>query len=96
MLKKYFLITESGARVFVGYKVKNLDHLNELGYHVSPLTVEYYTKARRKGVVYISKTGYGKATEVDLFDNKGMLIGTAYKNKEGVKNDQRKIGNTNF
>lgn len=82
MLKKYFLITESGKRVFVGFKVKSLDHLEELGYHCSPLTVEYYTKARKKGVVYISKTGYGKAAEVDLFDNKGMMIGTAYKNRK--------------
>ena len=87
MLKKYFLITESGKRVFVGYKVKNLDHLNELGYHLSPLTVEYYTKARRKGVVYISKTGYhSKEAEVFIFDNKGMMIGTAFKNREGEKN----------
>ena len=85
MLKKYFLITESGARVFVGYKVKNLDHLNELGYHVSPLTEDYFFKARKRGTVYISKEGYGKATEVFIFDNKGMMIGTAYKNKEGVK-----------
>lgn len=87
MLKKYYLKLESGTRVFVGFKVKNLDHLNELGYHVSPLMVEHYTKARRKGVVYISKTGYGKAAEVDLFDNKGMMIGTAYKNKEGEIHD---------
>lgn len=83
MLKKYYLKTESGARVFVGYKVKNLDHLNELGYHISPLTEEYYRKARKKGVVYISKTGYhSKEAEVFIFDNKGMMIGTAYKNKD--------------
>lgn len=81
------MITESGKRVFVGYKVKSLDHLDQLGYHVSPLTVDYYTKARRKGVVYISKTGYhSKGTEVFLFDNKGMMIGTAFKNREGEKN----------
>lgn len=84
MLKKFFLVTESGPRVFVGYKVKNLDHLNELGYHVSPLTVEYFIKARKRGTVYISKTGFhSKETEVFLFDNKGMMIGTAYKNREG-------------
>lgn len=83
MLKKYFLITESGKRVFVGYKVKSLDHLDQLGYHVSPLTVEYYTKSRRKGVVYISKTGYHRReTEVFLFDNKGQQFGIAYKNKD--------------
>lgn len=81
MLKKYYLKLESGARCFVGFKVKSLDHLDELGYHCSPLTVEYYTKARKKGVVYISKDGYGKAAEVDLFDNKGMVIGTAFKNR---------------
>lgn len=88
MLKKYFLITESGARVFVGYKVKNLDHLNELGYHVSPLTKDYFFKARKRGTVYISKTGYhSREKEVFLFDNKGMMIGTAYKNREGEKHD---------
>lgn len=88
MLKKYYLTNEAGNRIFVGYKIKNLEHLHLMGYHVSPLTEEYFIKARKRGTVYLSKTGYhSKETEVFFFDNKGIMIGTAYKNKEGGQND---------
>lgn len=86
MLKKYYLTNEAGNRIFVGYKVKNFDHLNELGYHVSRTFEEDFLKARKGGTVYISHAEYDRQEkEVSLFNNQGLYIATAYKNKDGVK-----------
>lgn len=97
MLKKYYITNEAGNRIFVGYKVKSLESLNDLGYHISRTFEEDFLKARKRGTVYISHAEYNRQErEASLFNNQGLYIATAYKNKDGVKNDQRKIGNPNF
>lgn len=80
-LKEYYLAHEgTGEAVFVGYKVKSLDELEELGYRVSRSAEEDFLKARRRGVVYISREQY-EALEASafLFNNKGLLVAVAYR-----------------
>lgn len=78
-LKEYYLAHEgTGERVLVGYKVTSLDHLEELGYRVSRTAEEDFLKARRRGVVYISRSQYDAAEgSAFLFNNKGMMIAVA-------------------
>ena len=80
-LKEYYLAHEgTGEAVLVGYKVKSLDELEELGYRVSRSAEEDFLKARRRGVVYISREQY-EALEASafLFNNKGLLVAVAYR-----------------
>jgi len=80
-LKEYYLAHEgTGEPVLVGYKVKNLEELEELGYRVSRSAEEDFLKARRRGVVYISREQY-EALEASalLFNNKGLLVAVAYR-----------------
>lgn len=81
MLKEYYLAHEgTGERVLVGYQVKSLDHLEELGYHVSRTSEEDFLKARQRGTVYISHSQYDAAeASAFLFNNKGMMIAVAYR-----------------
>lgn len=80
-LKEYYLAHEgTGEAVLVGYKVESLDELEELGYRVSRSAEEDFLKARRRGVVYISREQY-EALEASafLFNNKGLLVAVAYR-----------------
>lgn len=87
MLREYFLLKEdTGERVLVGYKVKDLTELEAMGYRVSRTAIEDFTKARKKGTVYISKREYDAGEEIALlFNNKGMMIASATKMKGGEK-----------
>lgn len=82
-LKEYYLAHEgTGERVLVGYKVKNLD---ELGYRVSRSAEEDFLKAKRRGVVYISKSQYDAAEpEAVLYNSKGSMIAVAYRLKQDL------------
>ncbi|SFE37235.1 hypothetical protein [Trichococcus pasteurii] len=82
-LKKYYLAHEgTGEPVLVGYKVKNLEELEELGYRVSRSAEEDFLKTRRRGLVYISRGQYDAAEpEAALYNNKGMQIAVAYRIK---------------
>ena len=58
-LKEYYLAHEgAGERILVGYQVKSLDHLEELGYRISRTAEEDFLKTRRRGLVYISRPQY--------------------------------------
>ena len=80
-LKEYYLAHEgTGERVLVGYKVKSLGELEELGYRLSRSAEEDFRKARRGGVVYISRSQYDAVEgSAFLFNNKGMMIAVAYR-----------------
>lgn len=80
-LKEYYLAHEgTGERVLVGYKVKSLDELEELGYRVSRSAEEDFLKARRRGVVYIGRQQYESLeASAFLFNNKGLLVAVAYR-----------------
>lgn len=85
-LKEYYLAHEgTGERVLVGYKVSSLDHLEELGYRVSRTAEEDFLKARRRGVVYISRSQYDAAEpEAVLYNNKGSMFAVAYRLKQDL------------
>lgn len=80
-LNEYYLAHEgTGKQILVGYRIRDLEHLEELGYRVSRSAVEDFLKARRRGVVYISREQYEAAEEsASLFNNKGMMIAVAYR-----------------
>jgi hypothetical protein len=82
-LNEYYMAHDgTGQRVLVGYRVADLDHLGELGYRVSRSAEEDFLKARKKGVVYLSKDAYEAAEDsVFLYNNKGMQIAVAYRLK---------------
>lgn len=82
-LNEYYLAHEgTGKPIFVGYKVKDLDHLAELGYRVSRSAEEDFIKGRKHGVVYLSKDAYEAAEpEVFLYNSKGSMIAVAYRLK---------------
>ena len=87
MLKEYFLLKEdTGERVLVGYAVPNLTVLEGVGYRISRTAIEDFTKARKRGTVYISKREYDAGEEIALlFNSKGIMIASATKMKGGDK-----------
>ena len=87
MLKGYYLTKEdTGERVLVGYKVKDLAELEAIGYRVSRTAIEDFTKARKKGTVYIGKREYDAGERIALlFNSKGIMIASATKMKGGEK-----------
>lgn len=80
-LNEYYLSHEgTGKQVLVGYRIRDLKHLEELSYRVSRSAVEDFLKARRRGVVYINREQYEAAEESALlFNKKGMMIAVAYR-----------------
>lgn len=87
MLKEYFLSKEdTGEKVLVGYKVKDLSELEAMGYRISRTAIEDFSKARKRGTVYISKREYDAGEEIALlFNSKGIMIASATKMKGGEK-----------
>ena len=84
-LKKYYLAHEgTGERVLVGYKVKSLDELEELGYRVSRTAEEDFLKARRRGVVYISRAQYDATEPEAVLYSKGSMFAVAYRLKQDL------------
>lgn len=85
-LKKFYLAHEgTGEPVLVGYKVKNLEELEELGYRISRSAEEDFLKTRRRGVVYISRSQYDAAEqEAVLYNSKGSMIAVAYRLKQNL------------
>lgn len=82
-LNEYYLAHEgTGKQILVGYRVRDLDHLEELGYRVSRNVEEDFLKARRLGVVYISREQFEAAEDsAFLFNKKGMMIAVAYRKR---------------
>lgn len=88
MLKNYYLQHEgTGKMVMVGYKVDDAASLEAMGYRLARSSEEDFSKARKRGTVYIKKEMYDdKESTAFLYNNKGLLIGYAHKLKnEGVK-----------
>lgn len=85
MLREYYLAKEdTGEKVLVGYAVNNLTSLEGAGYHISRNAEEDFIKARKIGTVYISKREYEAGEKIALlFNNKGRMITTAYRNERG-------------
>nr|WP_321303433.1 hypothetical protein [uncultured Trichococcus sp.] len=81
MLKKVYLKHEdTGAFVFVGYDVQDLSALEAIGYRIGRMYEEDFTKAKKRGVVYIKGEMLdAKEDAIFLFNKKGSWIGEAYK-----------------
>lgn len=87
MLREYYLAKEdTGERVLVGYKIKSLDELESMGYRISRMAIDDFTKWQKRGTVYISKREYDAGEEIALlFNAKGIMIASANRIKGGEK-----------
>lgn len=83
MIEKVYLNHEgTGLPVMVGYDVRDLISLEEMGYRIEHSSEDDYHKARKRGFVYIKGEMYDAQEDAAfLYDRKGMLIGTAYRIK---------------
>jgi hypothetical protein len=81
MLKEFYLNHEGTEQpVMVGYKVKSIAALEEMGYHIGRMYEADFIKARKRGTVYVQREGFDRGEDlVSLFDRKGNWIGEAYK-----------------
>ena len=81
MLKEFYLNHEAtGQPVMVGYKVKSIAALEEMGYRMARMYEDDFIKARKRGTVYVQREGFDRGEDlVFLFDRKGVWIGEAYK-----------------
>lgn len=84
MIQKVYLNHEgTGLPVMVGYNVRDLNSLEQMGYKIEHSSEDDYHKARKRGLVYIKGEMYDAQEEAAfLYDWKGMLIGTAYRIKK--------------
>lgn len=84
MLKEFYVKHEgTGIPIFVGYEVKDLKALEDMGYQLRRMYEEDFTKARKRGMVYVQREGFdGKQDMAFLFDHKGSWIGAANKIKQ--------------
>ena len=84
MIEKVYLNhEETGLPVVVGYSVRDLISLEEMGYRIERSSEDDYHKARKHGLVYIKGEMYDAQEEAAfIYDWKGMLIGTAYRIKK--------------
>ena len=81
MLKKFHVEHEgTGIPIFVGYEVKDLEELKEMGFKLTGMYEPDFIKAQKRGPVYVQREGfdYGRDT-VFLFDCKGSWICAAHK-----------------
>lgn len=83
MLKEFYLKQEgTGQPVMVGYMVKSIAALEEMGYCMARMYEDDFTKARKHGTVYVQREGFDSGEDlVFLFDRKGMWVGEAYRIK---------------
>ena len=81
MLKEFYLNHEgTGQPVMVGYKVKSIAALEEMGYRMARMYEEDVIKSMKRGTVYVQREGFDRGEDlVFLFDRKGVWIGEAYK-----------------
>ena len=81
MLKEFYLNHEgTGQPVMVGYKVKSIVALEEMGYRMARMYEEDIIKSMKRGTVYVQRERFDRGEDlVFLFDRKGMWIGEAYK-----------------
>lgn len=81
MLKKVYLRHEdTGQPVMVGYNVRDLISLEEMGFRIARSSENDFHKVRKRGGVYIKKEMLdGQEDTAFLYDYKGNLIGEAYK-----------------
>ena len=81
MLKEFYLKHEgTGQPVMVGYKVKSIAALEEMGYRMARMYEEDVIKSMKRGTVYVQRERFDHGEElVHIFDRKGMWIGEAYK-----------------
>lgn len=84
MLKGFHVKHEgTGIPIFVGYEVKDLKALEDMGYQLRRMYEDDFTKARKRGTVYVQREGFDSGEEmVFLFDRKGSWIGGAHKIKQ--------------
>lgn len=84
MLKKFYVKHEgTGIPIFVGYEVKDLKALEDMGYQLRRMYEDDFTKARKRGTVYVQREGFDSGRDtVFLFDRKGSWIGTAHRIKQ--------------
>ena len=84
MLKEVYLKhEETGLPVMVGYNVRDLISLEEMGYKIGRSSESDFHKARKRGGVYVKKEMLeGQEDIAFLYDRKGMLIGEAFRIKQ--------------
>ena len=84
MLKEFYLKHEgTGQPVMVGYKVKSIAALEEMGYRIGRAYEADFIKARKRGTVYVQREGYdGRKDMIFLFDRKGSWICAAHRIKQ--------------
>ena len=84
MLNKFYVKHEgTGIPIFVGYEVKDLKALEDMGYKLRPMYEPDFTKARKRGTVYVQREGFdGGENSVFLFDKKGSWICAAHRIKQ--------------
>lgn len=81
MLKEFYLNHEgTGQPVMVGYQVKSIAALEEMGYRMARMYEEDVIKSMKRGTVYVQRERFDHGEDlVHIFDRKGMWIGEAYK-----------------
>ena len=81
MLIEFYLNHEgTGQPVMVGYKVKSIAALEEMGYRIGRMYEADFIKARKRGTVYVQREGYdGRKDMLSLFDRKGSWICAAHR-----------------
>jgi hypothetical protein len=78
---------------FVGYKVKNLKQLKEMGYILPPEREKIFMKARKGNkVVYISREDFESGEQRPfLFNHQGVIIAICEKTEEKIKVSKLKL-----
>ena len=83
MLKEFYLNHEgTGQPVMVGYKVKSIAALEEMGYRMARMYEEDVIKSMKRGTVYVQRERFDHGEDlIHIFDRRGVWIGEAYRIK---------------
>ena len=84
MLKEFYLNHEgTGQPVMVGYKVKSIAALEEMGYRMARMYEEDVIKSMKRGTVYVQRERFDHGEDlIHIFDRRGVWIGEAYRIKK--------------
>ena len=83
MLKEFYLNHEGTKQpVMVGYKVKSIAALEEMGYRMARMYEEDVIKSMKRGTVYVQQERFDHGEDlIHIFDRRGVWIGEAYRIK---------------